>query len=169
MAKYIEVRCPEYVFTGSLSLEAVSNCIDVALRDKFENRKVVLRGIQSDRHSLPKQKLIKHILDTGTDRYDFENINEVKVSEKPLDLFGLACVVEKKAICLPILEGFHKWKPKSLERPQCRVDIWMVYDATKLINVEYTHTLYGVKAKDGYLFVNPKNKQDTLLGVIVVN
>jgi hypothetical protein len=57
----------------------------------------------------------------------------------------------------------------SLERPQLRVDIWMIYDANQLENVEYNHSYYNVKARDGYLFKNPNSKPDALLGVFVIN
>jgi len=67
-----------------------------------------------------------------------------------------------------VLEGFHKWKPKALEKPQRRVDIWMIYDADQLKNIEYTHRHYGVKVKDGFMFNEPSSKKDALLGLIVI-
>jgi len=44
----------------------------------------------------------------------------------------------------------------------------MIYDADQLENVEYNHGYYNVKARDGYVFKNPDNKKDTLLGVLVI-
>lgn len=161
------ISCPDYQF-NNLDLVKVSQCIDGALIDLFANQKVVLRGIQSEKHDLPKNQLVQQIVSTGTDRYGTESKNEIKVSDRPIDLFGFACVA-KNPMTLSVLEGFHKWKPKSLERPQLKADIWMVYDADQLENVEYNHGYYGVKARDGYLFKNPNNKPGALLGVLVID
>jgi len=165
--KIIYINCPEYQFNKHLDLDKVSSDIDNVLISNFNNKNVILRGIQSEKHILSKKELIEIILKTGTDRYGLDNINEVIVSHDHIDLFGFACKIVAP-ITLPILEGFHKWKPKSLERPQCKVDIWMVYDAKKLKNVEYDHSYYNVKANDGYIFIKPKDKVDALLGVLVI-
>lgn len=70
---------------------------------------------------------------------------------------------------LSILEGFHKWKPRCLEKPQTRADIWMIYDTTKLENIEYNHSYYNVKASDGYVFKDKSNAVDSLLGILVID
>jgi len=163
--KYI--ACQDYRFSNNLNLNKVASNIDSVLLENFRGQNIVLRGIQSEKHNLPKDELIQLIVETGSDRYDLDNSNEVKVSDKDIDLFGLACKVIAP-ITLPILEGFHKYKPKSLERPQYRVDIWMIYDASKLENVEYSHSYYDAKARDGYVFKNPQKKTEALLGLIVI-
>lgn len=168
MSKLVEIAVPQYKFNNDLNLESVSKAIDYHLLANFKGKKVVIRGIQSAKHTLPNNKLIQQIIDTGVDRYVEGSKNEVKVTDKPVDLFGYACTLEKRPVVLPILEGFHKWKPKSLERPQSRVDIWMIYDVSQLQNVEYTHKLYNVKAKDGYIFLDSGQKETALLGVIVI-
>lgn len=168
MIKPILLSCPCYEFSGELDLKKVSQCIDNTLVNKFEGKKVVIRGIQSKKHTLPKEKLIQQIVQTGSDRYASTGKHEVRVSKDPIDLFGYGCIIKKSPIVLPTLEGFHKWKPKSLERPQLKLDIWMIYDASQLENIEYFHSYYGVKAKDGYIFKNPKDKTSALLGVVVI-
>ncbi|MCX6728387.1 MAG: hypothetical protein NTV39_01295 [Candidatus Saccharibacteria bacterium] len=161
------ISCPDYRFKN-LDLVKVGQCIDSALIDGFENQKIVLRGIQSEKHDLTKAQLIELILDIGIDRSDLDNKNQVNVADRPIDLFGFACKVSGP-MSLTVLEGFHKWKPMSLERPQLRADVWMVYDADQLENVEYNHGYYNVKARDGYLFKNPDNKPGALLGVLVID
>lgn len=169
MTKQLNLECPSYVFGDSLKLETVGDCIDKALLADFAGKSVVIRGIQSGKHDLDKEGLVASILESGTDRNDRESINEVKVSDEEIGLFGLACRIQETPFVLPILEGFHRWKPKSLERPQLKVDIWMIYDATMLENVEYTHSKYNVKAKDGYRFKDSANKGQALLGLAVIN
>jgi hypothetical protein len=161
------ITCADYQF-DNLDLNKVSKCIDDVLIEKFANQKVVIRGIQSEKHELPKDQLVQQIINIGSDRYAQESKNKVKVNDRPIDLFGYACVA-KSPMTLSVLEGFHKWKPMCLERPQRRVDIWMAYDADQLENIEYNHGYYGVKAKDGYLFKNQNEKQNALLGVLVID
>ena len=161
------ISCPDYQF-DNLDLVKVSQSIDSVLIDLFANQKVVIRGIQSGKHELPKEQLVQQIIDTGSDRYAQESKNEVKVNDRPIDLFGYACIA-KSPMTLSVLEGFHKWKPMSLERPQRKADIWMIYDSGQLENIEYNHGYYGVKARDGYLFKNPDNKPGALLGVLVID
>jgi len=128
---------------------------------------VVLRGIQSGKHSLQKDELIEFILKNGTDKYEVTSNNSVDVADKRIDLFGMSCTIEG-SITLEILKGFHVYKPKSLERPQQRVDIWMIYDPSKLTNVEYLHRIYGVRVIEGYVFNNPHDKAGGLLGMIII-
>jgi len=165
--KTVRITCPEYQFEN-LNLDKVSKCIDDALIENFAGKNIILRGIQSKKHGLPKDQIVRQIQETGYDRTGSDDINAVNVNDRYIDIFGLACVV-KSPITLPILEGFHKFKPKSLECPQLQLDVWMIYDATKLTNVEYFHDHYKVMARDGYVFNNPEHKQDSLLGILIID
>jgi len=165
----IRINCPDYVVGENLDLEKVSKCVAKVLQKNFQGKKIILRGIQSKKHATPKEQLIQKILDNGTDRNDLECADEAKVNDKPIDLFGYSCEIGTSLPnVLPLLEGFHKWKPKALERPQHQVDLWLVYEASQLKNVEYTHGLYGVKANDGYIFKEPQSKSEALLGIVVI-
>ena len=165
--KLLHIDCPEYQF-DNLDVEKVGHCIDKALFDNFAGKNIILRGIQSEKHDLHKDQLVKKIVAFGSDRFGNRNDNAVNVNDKYIDLFGLACKVEGP-ISISILNGFHVWKPMSLERPKRKVDIWTVYDADQLENVEYFHSHYKVKAKDGYIFKKPERKTDALLGVLVID
>jgi len=167
--KCIYLTCPTYKFDENIDLKNISLIIDNSLIDNFYDKNVVLRGVQSEKHNISKQEIINHILATGSDKYETTSSKEVNVSDEQIDLFGYGCKINKSPITLSIIEGFHKWKPKSLEKPQLKVDIWMIYDANQLNNIEYNHSYYGVKASDGYTFKNPDDKQTALIGVIVIN
>jgi hypothetical protein len=167
--RIVELSCPEYRFDDSLDLSKVSKRIDRALIDNFAGRSVVLRGVQSGKHLLRKDQLVKCIRRTGTDRYEVASSNSVGVTRERIDLFGLSCTVTAGgSLALGILQGFHVYKPKSLERPQHRVDIWLIYDASKLTNIEYFHEIYKVRAHDGYVFKNPDDKAGSLLGMVII-
>lgn len=167
--KCIYITCPPYKFDGNIDLEVVSKIIDNCLIDNFSNNNIALRGIQSEKHNINKQAIIDHILRTGSDKYDPGSKNEIKVSDKHIDFFGYACKITSSPITLNTLEGFHKWKPKSLEKPQLKVDIWMIYDSNQLNNIEYNHSYYNVKANDGFTFKKPGNKLACLIGLIIIN
>jgi len=166
MTKVIKFQCPEYQF-DNLNVDAVGKCIDAQLVENFADMNIVLRGIQSEKHDLPKEELVKYILDTGTDYYQSDSDNAVKVSDKKIDMFGLKCKVIAP-IALPTLQGFHIFKPKCLEKPQRKIDIWMVYDAAQLENVEYMHSHYNVIAHDGYVFKDQNDKQSALIGLLII-
>ena len=106
--KIEHILCPYYQFEN-LDIDKVSKCIDETLINKFNGQNVVLRGIQLEKHDLPKEQFIQHIVGTGTDRYSIESKNEVNVADRYIDLFGFACVA-KSPMTLSVLEGFHKWQ-----------------------------------------------------------
>ena len=165
--KLLNLNCPEYQF-DDLDVEKVGNCIDDVLIANFGGKNIVLRGTQSEKHDMQKEEFVSRILSTGTDRFEHDNNSAINVNDKPIDLFGYVCKVEKP-ISARVLNGFHTWKPMSLEKPQRKVDVWMIYDAEQLENVEYFHSHYKVLAHDGYVFKNPNHKTEALLGVLVIN
>ena len=165
--KLLHLNCPEYQF-DNLDLKEVSKSIDKVLLDNFRNQEVVIRGIQSQKHDIPRDELVAKIIGSGTDRFDNDSKHAIKVNDKPIDLFGMVCKING-SISLRLLKGFHVWKPMSLEKPQRKVDIWMVYDVDQLENVEYFHSHYKVMAHDGYVFKNPDQKTEALLGVLVID
>jgi len=168
MSRLINFNCPEYICDDKLDLEKISSCIDKVLVDNFADQNVILRGIQSGKHNIPRNELIQKIIDTGTDIYKTDNNTACNMSDRQIDMFGMACKITPP-ITLKVLEGFHKFKPKSLEHPQYPIDIWMVYDPEQLENIEYIHNRYHVKVSDGYIFKNQDDKTSALLAVFVMN
>jgi hypothetical protein len=165
--KLIHLDCPEYQL-DNLDVSQVGDCIDDILVDNLSGQKIILRAVQSEKHDLPKDELVKRILKFGTDRFDTASKHAIQVSDTPIDLFGYECDV-KKPMAARILNGFHTWKPMSLERPQRKADIWLVYSPTQLENVEYHHTHYNVIAHDGYRFKRPNQAADALLALLVID
>jgi hypothetical protein len=170
MTLIININTNNYTDPLIADLNQVSSQIDDALLANFPDKTVVLRGVQSAKHSLSPEELADKIVQTGTDRADKSSQHLVDSADRPVDFYGKECLINQKnrPFVLSILEGFHKYKPMSLERPQYPVDVWMIYDARQLDNVEYIHKKYGVKTRDGYLFKHPDDKPATLLGAIVI-
>ncbi len=167
----IQISLPGYLNQENklAHIGEVAKFIDKTLVENFSNKRIVLRGVQSAKSSYSKTELIKNIVENGTDYTEVASKYEVKVIEKQVDIYGLLCKVAPGiAISLPILEGFHKWAPKALERPQYPADIWMIYNAVQLTNVAYKHPRYKVTTKDGWKFKDPEHKDAALLGIIEI-
>jgi len=116
---------------------------------------LIIRGIQSGKHDLSKEDLLQVIIKNG---------REYESTAEPNTIF--AALYESRDTILHILEGFHKYKPKSEERPQYPVDIWLIFDARAYENIEYLHPRYNVLARDKWKRVDPT--ETGLVEVIVL-
>jgi len=139
----------------SITLDDISKHIGLEIDNLFEKQNLLIRGIQSGKHDLSKDDLVQEIVNNGR---EYENTTE------PDTIF--AAPYERAVTVQHILEGFHKYKPKSEERPQHPVDIWMIFDSRAYENVEYLHPRHNVLARDKWKRVNPT--KTGLLGAIVI-
>lgn len=167
--KIIHIECPAYILSKKLDYIKAGNEIDSALNENFMNQYVMIRAIQSSKHKMPRDKLIERIIEYGNDRYDSNSEYAANVTDRPIDLFGLVCKIEGQPIAKELLEGFHKWKPKCEEKPQHKADIWMILDPKQFEQVEYNHSRFNIKVSDAYVYKNPNNKPDALIGIVIVD
>jgi hypothetical protein len=164
------IDCPAYTLSDNMDLNAVSQCIDSEIRRLFTGQEILLRGIQSGKHSMPKEHLIQDILSNGTDKITDDRGPAGNDGATGIDIHASHVVVSgQDPLTHFTLRAFHEFKPKAQERPKLRVDIWMIYNPSQLDNIEYLHPRHHVIARDGYRFKNPNNKTDALLGLIVIN
>ena len=54
MSKEYTISIPIYTFNDKLDLEKVGKYIDGALLANFKGKDLIIRGIQSEKHKLPK-------------------------------------------------------------------------------------------------------------------
>lgn len=171
--KYVNVDIPAYAVDEGLSwkkIAIVGREIDRALVDNFAGKKVVLRAISSLDHTLGRDELIEKIKSGGTDRHDstiagdrYENIEG-----KRIDLFGRTVTISSgKKLSRFLLAGFHVWVPKTGYK-QRKMDIWLVYDRSKLKSVLHSYEKYHINKRDGYVFIDPGKKAEALLGMLVI-
>jgi len=167
----IKIDCPEYILDKHLDLKKVGQCIDRALVDHFDGKKVVLRTLSSHEHKMSFAELIQKIEQLGYDRYDPERIGDrySTIDGKHIDFFGRPCVVSSnKTLSLPLLEGFHIYGARFHGRPFAQRNIWLVYDRLALKSVMHMDENGGRVKRDGYVFKNPENKPKALLGILVI-
>lgn len=116
---------------------------------------MLVRGVQSGKHSITKSELIALIKENGS---------EYSNSDEPNTIF--AAPYDQHAV-EHILEGFHKYKPKSDESPQQSIDLWLIYNARAYKNVPYQHPRHNVEAKDKWQRLSPQ--ESGLIALIVLN
>ena len=170
--KIVQVSIPEYDTSEELDLKSISKCIDRVLVDNFKDKKVILRAVSSEAHKMSQTELVEIIKKIGFDRYDpvrkgdrYDNVHD-----KQIDLFGQTKIIQAgKDLSIFILKGFHIYGQKFHKKPSNKMDIWMVYDRTKLKYVTHFYEKYMVMKRDGYVFKDPNNKPNALLGIIVIN
>lgn len=171
--KIVRIAIPEYTYDTNenpfafdseqpKNLSRIADRLDVEIMGRFGGSNILVRAVQSGHFTLQCNQLIKSIVAHGGD-YVFRRGDEV-----PGIMYaqGFEPWTSESTI-LTILEGFHRFKPKSEERPQYPVDIWMVFDAYEYENEEYLHPRHNVTARDKW-----KAKSSVRLGlqtVFVVN
>lgn len=170
--KIVKVKIAEYDTSKELNLKEISKKIDRALVKNFDGQKVILRAVSSEAHDKSQSELVDVIKKLGTDRYDpvkkgdrYDN-----VQDKQIDLFGQTKEIKPgKNLSIFLLKGFHIYGQKFHKKPSNKMDIWMVYDRSKLKYVTHFYEKYMVMKRDGYIFKNPNNKAGALLGILVIN
>ncbi|MCB9823096.1 hypothetical protein H6800_02370 [Candidatus Nomurabacteria bacterium] len=170
--KIVKVSIPEYDTSKELNLKGISKKIDHALVKNFDGKKVILRAVSSEAHDKSQAELVEVIKNTGSDRYDpikkgdrYDNVHD-----KQIDLFGQTKIIQSgKNLSIFILKGFHVYGQKYHKKPSNKMDIWMVYDRSKLKYVTHYYEKYMVMKRDGYIFRDQNNKAGALLGILVIN
>lgn len=171
-ALQLSLSIPEYTFADGrnpykfdadprLGLERVAAHIDQLLGEHFSGRNVLVRAVQSAKHDgMMRERFIKFIIDNGLD-YLLTPGNGFYAA-------GFLPFTRGSSI-LGILEGFHRWKPKSEEIPQDIADIWMVFDAEQHEAMPYVHPRYETLPKDKYQIKQGYLQRESLLAIIVIN
>lgn len=169
--KILEIDLPEYNIDEEPDTKNLGQKIDNLLRQNFMGRRVVIRGVASSEHDISTDELIEKIKQIGTDRYDPERTGDryENVQGKPIDLFGFPATISNgRGVGSDLIYGFYH-SAIGVHGRAMRIDVVIVYDATKL--AEVPHQYHGVNEmkRDGFVFNDPKRKVDAVLGVIQIN
>lgn len=137
------------------SLDGIASDIDTYLQSLFSMENTLVRGVQSGNHDIDRDELINQIMKDGSDSYGNNDAHEI-----------YAATYTDTAVNT-ILSGFHVFKPKCEERPQHRVDIWLVFDNDAFNNIEYIHSRHNTVAKDKWQLKYPAH--NGLKGILVIS
>ena len=90
------------------------------------------------------------------------------VDGKRIDIFALDFRITGRGFYLAqFIESFYDY-PKSVGERPVRVDIVMLYDASKLRRVVHRYEGRPGLKRDGFVFKDPERKRDALWGVVKV-
>ena len=154
--------------------ELISSKIIKSLRKHFMGRRIGLRLLGSMEHSKKSMNdMIRIIKKIGHDRYDSNRIGDryENIDNKKIDFFALDFKVGKKEEEVSVkyaIESFYYYPIFDRKIP-IRIDIAIVYDLSKLKVVKHRYKGREKELKkDGFVFKNPNNKPDSILGIIKI-
>lgn len=160
-----KISVSEYNVKKKSDWEKIGSKIDVIIKKHFMGKKIAIRCLSSDEHDKSTDDLIKIIKKLGVDKYDpsrkgdrYENVDN-----KHIDIFALDFLVNSKDIMKIFIESFYVYPKKPI-----RIDIAIIYDAAKLKRVLHRYEGRIDIKRDGFVFKDPENKKDALLGIIKI-
>ncbi|MAG47536.1 hypothetical protein CL617_02945 [archaeon] len=171
MIPVYQIKIPEYTVKEKPDWVNIGIKIDKKIKKHFPNKKIAIRCLSSKDH---KGKSISQVINIikkiGHDRYNpkrkgdrYENIQN-----KHIDFFALGFTVKPKTIMLEnFIESFYVWPLKFNKKPT-RLEIVIIYDLSKLKRIPHQYEGRNDIKKDGFVFKNPKNKKEALLGIMKI-
>ncbi len=169
--KVYAVHLPAYQVTAQPDHKALGKIVDTELKKHFLGKTIVARGIGSSEHPGKSiDELIEIIRREGTDRYDPKRVGDryENIGNKYIDLFGFRRKITARAqLFKGVIYGFYHSAIGIHGRPT-RIDVLIIYDASKLKAVVHQYAGRDDKKRDGFVFKDPDNKIGAVLGIIKV-
>jgi len=169
--KTLTLHIPQYQITAEPDHRAIGKIVDDELRRHFMNATIVARGIASSEHpGKTIDELVEIIKLDGTDRYDVNRKGDryENLQGKRIDLFGFRRKVgPHMRLFKDVVYGFYH-SALGVHGKAARIDILIIYNAEKLKAVLHQYEGRTDKKRDGFVFLDPTHKQDSLLGIIKI-
>lgn len=166
------IKVPKSYLDNAPDFEKIGAKVDNCLKRHFLGKSVAVRVLSSEEHKGKSlDKLINIIKKLGHDRYNPEKKGDryENLDNKHIDFFALDFKVKKnESYFASFIEPFYFW-PIADNRKPVRIDLAVIYDLSKLDVVEHRYEGREKEIKrDGFIFKNPNNKPDALLGMIKI-
>jgi hypothetical protein len=167
----LTINLPEYQVTTEPDYKAIGKVVDAELQKYFPDQIIVVRSIGSSEHpGKTINELVEIIKRDGTDRYDparagdrYENLQG-----KHIDLFGFRRKVGPRMhLFQDVAYGFYH-SAIGIHGKPTRIDILIVYDASKMKAVLHQYEGRTDKKRDGFVFIDPAHKAEAVLGIVVI-
>ncbi|MCA9329268.1 hypothetical protein KDA11_01355 [Candidatus Saccharibacteria bacterium] len=168
----IELSLPEYTVDTEPDHKAIGEKVDAVLKEHFMGQTVLLRALGSMEHpGKSVDDMIEIIKTTGTDRYDPKRVGDRYANNegKRIDLFALRRTISERSKIFWQLSWSFYASPLKVRGKAIRVDIITVYDPKKLRAVRHQPVNHPHVKRDGFVFKDPGNKADAILGIIQIN
>jgi hypothetical protein len=167
-----EVNVPEYTIDREPDHKAIGKIVDDVIKQHFANQTIVVRGLSSKEHpDKTLDQLIETIQQLGTDRYDPQKTGDRygNIKGKHIDLFAFRRkVTPRMKLFQDISWGFYHGA-KAIHGKPVRIDLLTIFDASQLKAMVHQYEGRDDIKRDGFVFRQPENKTDALLGIIKVN
>jgi hypothetical protein len=172
LTPFYTIQIPKIYIDNKPDFAKIGAKIDKCLKQHFINKKVAIRVLSSQEH---KGKNIDEIIEItkkiGHDRYDPKRKGDryKNIENKKIDFFALDFKVKAKGKYFEnLIEPFYFWPIVDRKQP-IRIDIAIIYDLSKLEMVEHQYKGREDEIKrDGFIFKNPENKPNAILGIIKI-
>jgi len=166
------LKVPKVYIDNQPDFKKIGSKIDNCLKKHFLGKEVVIRVLGSEEHKDKSlDELIKIIKKIGHDRYDSNRKGDryENIENKRIDFFAIDFKIKNNNSYFEhFIEPFYYWPLYNRGKP-IRVDIAIIYDPKKLVQVEHRYEgRENELKKDGFVFKNPENKADSILGIIKI-
>lgn len=170
--KILSLAVPQYTIDSEPNHRDVGKIVDAVIKNNFERRTVIVRGLSSTAHpDKTLDELVEIIKQQGTDRYDQDRMGDryENIKGKHIDLFAFRRkVTPKMELFKDISWGFYHGA-KAIHGEPVRIDILIVYDASHLRAVVHQYEGRDDIKRDGFVFKNPADKKTAILGIIKID
>ncbi len=167
------IEIPEIYEDNKPNFEKYGRIIDGCLKEHFLGKKVAIRVLGSCEHpNRTQDELIEIIKEIGHDRYDADRTGDryENIENKEIEIFAMPpyVVKENEEYFKNFLIPFYYWPIKQRGYP-VRVDIAIIYNPALLIEVPHIYKgRENELKKDGFVFKDPKNKSNAIIGIIKI-
>ncbi|MEK7105408.1 MAG: hypothetical protein AAB865_01860 [Patescibacteria group bacterium] len=165
------IDLPEYQVDKEPDHEKIGGKVDAFIKQYFLGQHIAIRCISSWEHQgKTTDEVIEIIKKLGHDRYDPSRTGDRYENNegKNIDIFAFDYHVEPDTKMFSVFTwpNYHlTWREPH--RP-IRVDIVMIYDPTKLEQIEFTYAgreEEGLRS-DGFIFMDQEHKPEALKAII---
>ena len=169
--KLVELKVPGYGVKDEPDYKSIGRLLDDEIKKHFMGKEILLRGIGSQQHpDKTADEVIEIIKQTGTDRYDPERIGDryENIENKHIDLFAFSAkITPDLELAWQVIYGFYH-SAIAVHGSPVRIDILTIYDASQMTEVAHQYEGREDIKRDGFVFSDPSDKLDALLGIIKI-
>jgi len=167
------IYLPEYQIDQEPDHDAIGAKVDDFIKKHFMGQYVAIRCLGSAEHpGKSTDEMIEIIKTLGHDRYDPNRLGDryKNIEGKKIDFFAFDYLIGEDSKMFNVFTWpFYHWR-KELAGVPVRIDIIILYDPTKLEQIEFTYAgreNEGVRS-DGFVFKDPNNKPAAIKGIIKI-
>lgn len=167
------IHLPEYQINAEPDHDAIGAKVDDFIKKHFMGQYVAIRCLGSSEHpGKSTDEMIEIIKTLGHDRYDADRAGDRYENKegKKIDFFAFDYTINQNSKIFSFFTWpFYHWRKEVTGAP-VRIDIIILYDPTRLEQIEFTYAgrEHEGARSDGFVFKDPNNKPAAIKGIIKV-